>query len=58
MDTLLQHGADINARVTGTKTYSLRIARAPSATGGIAALHVAAQAGRMETVLYLIESQP
>ena len=30
MDLLLEHGADVNAQVTGTKTYSLRISRAPS----------------------------
>ena len=31
MDLLLQHGANINAQVTGTETYSMRISRAPSA---------------------------
>jgi len=55
MGLLLQHGANINAQVTGTKTYSLRIARAPSATEGMTALHVASQAGRLEEVRYLLE---
>ena len=55
MDLLLQHGADINARVTGTKTYSMRISRAPSATEGMTALHVAAQQGKTDLVRYLIE---
>jgi uncharacterized protein len=55
MDLLLQHGADINAQVTGTKTYSLRIARAPSSTEGMTALHVAAQKGNTELVQYLLE---
>ncbi|MBV8730989.1 MAG: ankyrin repeat domain-containing protein [Acidobacteriia bacterium] len=55
MDLLLAHGADINAQVTGTKTYSYRIARAPSVTEGMTALHVAAQKGNVETVSYLIE---
>jgi hypothetical protein len=31
MDLLIQHGADVNAQVTGTKTYSMRVSRAPSA---------------------------
>lgn len=55
MDLLLQHGADINAQVTGTKTYSLRIARAPSTTEGMTALHVAAQKGNTGLVHYLLE---
>jgi ankyrin repeat protein len=55
MDLLLEHGADVNAQVTGTKTYSMRIARAPSANEGMTALHVAAQAGRTDLVRYLVE---
>ena len=55
MDLLLQHGADVNAQVTGTKTYSMRISRAPSANEGMTALHVAAQAGRADLVRYLLE---
>ncbi len=55
MDLLLQHGADVNAQVTGTKTYSLRIARAPSSTEGMTALHVAVQGGRTDVVRYLLE---
>ena len=54
MDLLLQHGADVNAQVTGTKTYSMRIARAPSTNEGMTALHVAAQAGRADLVRYLL----
>ena len=52
---LLQHGADVNAQVTGTKTYSMRIARSPSTNEGMTALHVAAQAGRADLVRYLLE---
>jgi ankyrin repeat protein len=55
MDVLLQHGADVNAQVTGTKTYSMRNARTPSTNEGMTALHVAAQAGRTDLVRYLLE---
>ena len=55
LDVLLQHGADVNAQVTGTKTYSMRIARSPSTNEGMTALHVAAQAGRADLVRYLLE---
>jgi uncharacterized protein len=54
MDLLLAHGADVNAQVTGTTTYSLRISRAPSSTEGMTALHVAAQQGRIEELRYLL----
>ncbi len=55
MDMLLQHGADVNAQVTGTQTYSMRISRAPSSTEGMTALHVAAQKGKTDLVRYLLE---
>ena len=55
MDLLLQHGADVNAQVTGTKTYSMRISRSPSANEGMTALHTAAQAGRIDVVRFLLE---
>jgi len=55
MDALLQHGADVNAQVTGTKTYSMRNARTPSTNEGMTALHVAAQTGRADLVRYLLE---
>jgi ankyrin repeat protein len=55
MDVLIQHGADVNAQVTGTKTYSMRVSRAPSANEGMTALHVAAQAGRVDLVRYLLD---
>jgi ankyrin repeat protein len=55
MDLLVQHGADVNAQVTGTKTYSMRVSRAPSSTEGMTALHVAAQRGTTDVVRYLVE---
>ena len=55
LDLFLQHGADVNAQVTGTKTYSMRISRSPSTNEGTTALHAAAQAGRTDLVRYLLE---
>jgi ankyrin repeat protein len=54
MDLLLQHGADINAQIIGTQTYSLRVSRAPSANEGWTALHAAADAGKPDLVRYLL----
>jgi ankyrin repeat protein len=55
LDLFLQHGADVNTQVTGTQTYSMRIARSPSMNEGMTALHAAAQAGRADLVRYLLE---
>jgi ankyrin repeat protein len=55
MDALIQHGADVNAQVTGTQTYSMRVSRAPSSNEGMTALHVAAQASRVDMVKYLLD---
>jgi len=55
MEMLIEHGADVNAQVTGTKTYSMRISRAPSSTEGMTALHVAAQSGRTDLVKFLLD---
>ena len=55
LDLLIQHGADVNTQVTGTKTYSMRISRAPSANEGMTALHYAAQTGKKDLVRYLLD---
>jgi ankyrin repeat protein len=55
MDLLIRHGADVNAQITGTKTYSMRIARAPSSNEGQTALHAAAQAGKTDIVRFLLD---
>jgi ankyrin repeat protein len=56
MDLLVQYGADVNAQITGTNTYSLRIMRYPPVRPeGMSALHLAAQRGRTEVVRYLLE---
>jgi ankyrin repeat protein len=55
LDLLIQHGADVNTQVTGTKTYSMRISRAPSSNEGMTALHYAAQTGKKDLVRYLLD---
>ena len=55
LDLMIQHGADVNAQVTGVATYSMRIARSPSDAEGITALHAAVQAGRVDLVRFLLE---
>jgi ankyrin repeat protein len=54
LDLMLQKGADVNAQVTGTQTYTMRVSRAPSNNEGASALHAAAQGGRTELVRYLL----
>jgi ankyrin repeat protein len=56
LDLMIQHGADVNAQVTGTRTYSMRISyNTPPDKEGTSALHGAVQAGRTDLVLYLLE---
>ncbi len=47
LDLMIQHGANVNAQVTGTRTYSMRISyHPPPDQEGMSALHAAVQAGR------------
>jgi uncharacterized protein len=55
LDLMIQHGANVNAQVTGTRTYSMRISYNPPADKeGTSALHGAVQAGRTDLVRYLL----
>jgi uncharacterized protein len=56
LDLMIQHGADVNTQVTGTRSYSKRISyNPPPNKEGTSALHGAVQAGRTELVRYLLE---
>jgi ankyrin repeat protein len=56
LDLMIQHGADVNAQVTGTKSYSMRVSyNPPPNKEGASALHGAVQAGRTDLVRYLLE---
>ncbi len=55
LDLMIQKGAEVNAQVAGTHTYSLRISyHPPPDKEGTTALHEAVQAGRTELVKYLL----
>src|SRR6188474_2401177 len=55
LDLMIEHGANVNAQVTGTRTYSMRISYNPPADReGTSALHGAVQAGRTDLVRYLL----
>jgi ankyrin repeat protein len=56
LDLMIEHGADVNAQVTGTRTYSMRISyHPPPDQEGVSALHAAVQAGRTDLVRYLLD---
>ncbi len=57
LDLMIEHGADVNAQVTGTGTYSMRISYNPQNSPtkeGYSALHAAAQTGKTDLVRYLL----
>jgi ankyrin repeat protein len=55
LDLMIQHSADVNAKVTGTQTYSFNVSRAPSNNEGTSALHEAARSLRTDLVKYLLD---
>jgi ankyrin repeat protein len=56
LDLLLEHGANVNAQVTGMRSYSMRISyNPPPDKEGTSALHGAVLAGRTDLVRYLLE---
>jgi ankyrin repeat protein len=61
LDALVQHSADINAKVTGTNTYSFNVSREnlgnkeALSQEGTSTLHEAARAARPDLVKYLLD---
>jgi len=60
MDLLAQHGADVNARISGTLSYSFHVGYGNANDGvnakdGTTALHEAARSGRQDLVKHLLE---
>ncbi len=55
LDLMTQHSADVNAKVTGTQTYSFNVSRAPSNNEGTSALHEAARTLKTDLVKYLLD---
>ena len=61
LDVLIQHSADVNAKVTGTNLYSFNVSREnlgnkeAQSKEGTSALHEAARAGRPDLVKYLLD---
>jgi len=57
LDLFLAHGADINTRVTGRLSYSMRLSRNAGWANieGLTALHAAVASGRTDLVRYLLD---
>jgi ankyrin repeat protein len=54
VELLVQAGADVNAQITGTQGYSMRVIRSQGSNEGNFALQVAAMRGNVELVRFLI----
>jgi ankyrin repeat protein len=54
LDLMIEHGADVNAQVTGVLSYSMRVSRNVSEHEGISALHHAVRSQRTDMVRYLL----
>ena len=54
LDLMIEHGADVNAQVTGVLSYSMRVSRSVSEHEGISALHYAVRSQRTDLVRYLL----
>jgi ankyrin repeat protein len=55
LDLMIEHGADVNAQVTGVLSYSMRVSRNVSEHEGISALHHAVRSERTDLVRYLLD---
>jgi ankyrin repeat protein len=55
LDLMIQRGADVNAQVAGTRTFSMRVSRQLSQTEGMSALHAAVAANNAALVRYLLD---
>jgi ankyrin repeat protein len=55
LDLMIEHGADVNAQVTGVLSYSMRVSRNVSDDEGTSALHYAVQSANPDLVRYLLD---
>jgi ankyrin repeat protein len=55
LDLLIENGADVNSRITGVLSYSMRVSRNVSDDEGTSALHYAVQSGNTDLVRYLLD---
>jgi ankyrin repeat protein len=55
LDVMTQHSANVNAKVTGTQSYSFNVSRAVANNEGTSALHEAARAAQTDLVKFLLD---